>query len=212
MPPLKSKLSIWRISMFNFGKGKIDNAIVENLSAALVNVLGDKSMANETSKNIIQEVKAALNKKGIDPYKTNRGDELMSDINYLKLRLDAGLTKHDILSYWNRYLLLVFSELKFRDVLAFTFIRSVELCNGDVYAAAHEWKVKNPRYGNPDDYYKNPIYYKDLTLLDAPIFEEFQRRIATWSENTPENTVDMLISEYGSYNSMVRHLVEQNRL
>lgn len=199
--------------MFGFGKNKkIDDMIVSSISVTLAVIVGGQQEAVTLVQSLLGETKEKLKAQNIDPYATHFGDKLVQNETLLAPRLAAGLSKRDLLQHWNRPICQIYTESSLRSTLALIFIRHAELQGEDPGAASRQWCIQNPIYGSPENHDLSSPALVGLKSDDAPLFEEFQARIATWSLKNNQERVSKLISEHGTYNAMVRALVAAGEL
>ena len=162
---------------------------------------------HETSKKITNEALSTL-PKGIDPYVITLGDITISDQNFMKPRLDAGLTIDDIRTYWNQPPLKIACEAKIREFNQLVFLTMVENQGKNVEEEALFYKKVTPRYGLTHKWDIHDKYNIGLTENDADLYPEFSNRINQWLSYTSKDQIDNLIKRHGSFNAVVRNLIK----
>jgi len=134
-----------------------------------------------------------------------RGDDLVKDDSYVSLRLNAGLTLKDIITFWNRDFVWILAEEKM----------------GNAIRMAVYLEQKNNH--SPEDSVlicrKMFIYYGDpnktherFTGDDADIYHEFAQRHEAWRSRLSIEHVGLLSDGFSTYNAMVRNLIRVGKL
>ena len=122
-------------------------------------------MAKATT--MVDEVLSEIRPRGIDPFKSTQGNEYITREQFTTPRLKAGLTIENIRSHWNRPLLVIFCEVKFRELMNFVIIHMADQLGRDLVAAGNHYKKAFPRYGDPTLWDPNEKF-KNLTRTYIP--------------------------------------------
>lgn len=182
-----------------------EKSVIEMLVPTFLALGVDPLQARKSAKDIFDEEKESLLSRapGLDIYKTTQGTAYVGDQAFMAPRLLAGLSAGDIETFWNRPLILVFCEMKLREMLSFINIDVARQQGQDLEAAALRYKRVNPQYGDPTQSSSS----KPLRECDADIYLEFATRVNSWRSKTSDSEVDRLVAEHGTFNAMVRELV-----
>ena len=81
----------------------------------------------------------------------------------------------------------------------------------DVKAIELDYKTNTPIYGNPQKQDSTKSGVDILRPQDADLYIEFANRIEALRSKMSDSDIESLISQHGTFNAMVRHLVS-NRL
>jgi len=198
--------------MFGFGRPAQEKAVI-NLFALQLESLGLPSAeAVSNATKLVDEVLSDLRPRGVDPFKATQGNEHATREQFVAPRLAAGLTIEDIRFYWNRPLLVIFCEVKMREMFNFIVVDMARLQGKDLVAASQHYKKTFPRYGDPSRWDPSEKFNEGLRDVDADVYPEFAARIDSWKGKTPPAETDRLIDRHGTLNAVVRHLVSTKAL
>ncbi len=138
---------------------------------------------------------------------TNLGDQHTDDAEFMKKRLEAGLTEEDILWAWNRDYVILLAEDKLPNAIRMTlYLMFIEKDGMTPDEAVRQLRKMYIYYGDPDSSHKN--YQGE----DADIYPEFARRYEEWrSKHSPEEEKE-LAEQYSTYNAMVRDLIRKGEM
>ena len=198
--------------MFGFGRPAQETAVI-NLFALQLESLGIPSTeAVRNATKLVDEVLSDLRPRGVDPFKTTQGNEHATREQFVAPRLAAGLTIEEIKAHWNRPLLVIFCEMKMREMFNFIVVDIARQQGKDLAAAGQHYKKTFPRYGDPSRWDPSDKFNVGLREVDADVFPEFATRIDGWKTRTPSADVDRLIEQHGTLNAVVRHLISAKAL
>ena len=193
--------------MFGFGRPSKEKAVV-NLFALQLESLGIPSkQAVSNATKLVDEVLADLRVRGIDAFKSTQGGEHVNNQAFVSPRVVAGLTLEDIKFYWNRPLLVIFCEVKMRELINFMVVDSARQQGKNVEAAGQQYKKTFVRYGNPAHWDPNAKFNAGFTEQDADLFPEFAARVDKWRSKTSDAEVNALIAKHGTLNSALRQQI-----
>jgi len=151
---------------------------------------------------------AEFRPRGIDPFKSTQGTEYTSVERFTAPRLAAGLTLGDIKAHWNRPLLLVFAEVKMRELINFVVVDAARQQGRDTSAAALTYKKTFPRYGDPSRWDPNEKFNVGLAYEDRDIYPELATRVEAWRRKMSDSEVEALIEKHGTLNAAIRAQME----
>jgi hypothetical protein len=195
--------------MLGFGRSANEKAVINLFEPTFLAFGLPPAQAKQNATAIFDEVKKDMLSRspGLDLYKTTQGTIHARDQNYMAPRLEAGLTGRDVEHFWNRPIVVVMCEIKMREMINFMAIDVAREQGQDLDAAAQRYKRTTPRYGDPTKWDPSTPFNKGLRECDADIYLEFATRVEAWRSKTFDNEVDRLVTEHGTFNAMVRHLV-----
>jgi hypothetical protein len=201
-------------AMFGFGMSAKDRWILDQTELMLVPLSAASGQpAKPLAKRIFDEAKAdAVSRYGENAYSESNGDRLVQNETLLAKRTAAGLTVDDVRSYWNTPVLLSMIQLKVLELTDFVLINAAEQAGTDIVAFARARRKVEPRYGDPEKWNAGLPANQGFSMDDADIYPEFQVRVGKWLAAIPEAKKASLLSQYTSFNAMVRGLVSQRAL
>ncbi len=126
--------------------------------------------------------------------------------NYLKNRIEAGLTEGDVREYLNLDPVYILSMEKLTNAIRLGVFKEL-IDQGKTSAEA----VKTLRgvyiyYGDPE------VSHENFQNEDADIYHEFARRYEAWRSRTDIVTENELAKDYSTYNAMVRDLIRKGQI
>ena len=191
-----------------------EKSVIDMLVPTFLALGVDPAQARKSAKDIFDEEKESLLSRapGLDIYKTTQGTAYVGDQAFMAPRLLAGLSASDVEAFWNRPLIMVFCEMKLREMLSFINLDVARQQGQDLDAAALRYKRVNPQYGDPTQWNSSLPGNKDLRECDTDIYLELATRVNSWRSKTPDSEVDRLVAEHGTFNAMVRELVSKGLL
>lgn len=163
------------------------------------------------AREVLDELEAELGST-VDLSFSTMGDAYLKSAEFMTPRLEAGLTEHDVLRYWNRPLLLVYFEQRMLSDFVLIYLNFVEQAGGDLILEGEKYKINNPRFGDPSRFNKNSLYYRNLTESDAELYYEFFERVSAWKAKVSAEHVNELIVKYGSFNAAVRSQIVEKKV
>jgi len=198
--------------MFGFGRSAQEKAVVNLFTLQLAALGVPEAEATRNATKLVDEVLSDIRPRGIDPFDTSKGTELSRSEQFVAPRLAAGLTLEDIKAHWNRPLLVIFCEMKMREMVNFIVVDMARLQGKDLVAAGTHYKKTFLRYGDPARWNPSEKFNEGLREVDADIYPEFASRVDAWSSRTPSTQVEPLIEKHGTLNAVVRYLVSTKAL
>ena len=190
--------------MFGFGRPAHEKAAINAFALQLEQIGLPEKEAVQSATKLIDEVLTELRSNGIDPFKSTQGSEQILKEQFVSPRLAAGLTIEDIRSHWNRPLIIVFGEVKLREMFNFVVIHIAEQQGKDLVAAGNRYKQTFPRYGDPRKWDPTEKFNEGLVEKDADLFPEFAARVDAWQRRVGEGYVTKAIVQHGTLNAAVR--------
>ena len=172
----------------------------------------EESEALKSANKIVTEVLAEFRPRGIDPFKSTQGNEYIAKETFTAPRLAAGLTMEDIRQHWNRPLLIIFTEVKVREMINFIYVDIARMRGRDLVEAGNEYKRNFPRYGDPKRWDPSDKFNQGLREQDADIYQEFAARVDLWKKRVDENACSEAIAKFGTLNAVIRSLAAANQL
>jgi hypothetical protein len=137
----------------------------------------------------------------------NLGDEKIKNKEFLEKRLKAGLTKEDILGWWNRPYVWILMEWESSRWLIQNTIEMFVSKKGLIQEEAIKRTRKfYPNWGDPEK--SQEPYLKD----DANIYPEFLKRYEAWRLQYPIKQEEEIKNNYSTCNAMIRDLVKKGQL
>ncbi len=198
--------------MFGFGRSAQEKAVI-NLFALQFAIFGiSESEAVGNATKLVDEVLSDIRPRGIDPFKVTQGNELSKTQQFVAPRLAVGLTIEDIKAHWNRPMLVIFCEMKMREMVNFIVVDVARKQGKDLVAAGLYYKKTFLRYGDPTRWDPSEKFNEGLREVDADVYPEFATRIDAWRNRTSDAEVELLIAKHGTLNAVVRHLVSTSAL
>lgn len=194
--------------MFGFGRPSKEKAVINSFALQLTEIGLPESDAVRNATNLVDEVLGDFKSRGIDPYKSTQGTEYASKEAFVAPRIAAGLTIDDIKFHWNRPLIIIFCEMKLRELINFIVVDVANQQGKDLVAAGSQYKKTFVRYGDPSKWDPKDKFNVELTEADSDIYPEFANRVDTWRRKTSDKDVDDLIGVYGTLNAAIRMLIE----
>ncbi|MBI3373530.1 MAG: hypothetical protein HY017_17530 [Betaproteobacteria bacterium] len=165
------------------------------------------------ARQFFEEMKAdGIASYGDNIYSESYGDRIVTNQVVLAKRLAAGLTTDDVRNYWNKPVLLTLLHTKVRDFSEFCFIDVARQSGKDIVAVARDQRKRYPKYGDPEAWNPTLPANQGFTAEDADIYPEFILRVGQWQAQTAADEQAALLSQYTSFNAMIRALVNQGRL
>jgi hypothetical protein len=202
-----------RLAMFGFGMSAIDKVILAKTEQMLAAIGLSGELLKNSARRLFDETKAETKARHGDKlYSETIGDDFAAHTQFMATRRAAGLNEDDVRKHWNRCLLLVFIELKVRDMASFLVIRNAELMGRDPAEAARQYRSTTAIYGDPIKWDASKPANRGLTSGDADLYVEFAPRIEAWFARTSESERDVLLRKYSSFNAMVRNLVGRGQM
>lgn len=198
--------------MFGFGRSKNEKAVISLVTAQFESLGIPREDATESATKMVDQVLADLRPSGVDPYKTTQGDEYVLQKPFVSPRLSAGLKVEDIRFHWNRPLVVVFCEMKMREMFNFMVVDMARQQGQDESAASSRYKKTFPRYGDPSKWDPNEKFNAGLREIDADLYPEFSGRLDSWQKRTSALEVTRLIELHGTLNAVARHLIASGAL
>ncbi len=193
--------------MFGFGRASKEKAVIHMFALQLESLGISSSQAVRNATKLVDEVLADLRPRGIDPFKSTQGSEHVDNPAFVAPRLAAGLTLEDIKTHWNRPLLVIFCEVKMRELINFIAVDSSRQQGKDITAAGQQYKMTFVRYGNPAHWDPSEKFNAGLTEADADLFPEFAARVDRWRSKISDEEVNALIVKYGTLNAALRQKI-----
>ena len=193
--------------MFGFGRSANEKAVINSfaLQLAAMGLVNSEALDNATK--IVDEVLSDLRSRGIDPFKTTLGTEYITKEAFVAPRIAAGLTVEDVRGHWNRPLLIVFCEVKIRELINFIVLDVARQQGKDIGQAGSHYKKTFPSYGNPARWDSSEKFNAGLREVDADLYPEFAARVDVWQRRTGDVEVARLIEQHGTLNAVVRQSV-----
>ena len=198
--------------MFGLGRSAGEKAVINSFALQLQGIGLPERAAIDSATKLIDEVIAELRPNGVDLFKTTQGDEQVMKQAFITPRLEAGLVIDDIRRHWDRPLLIVFGEVKLRELVNFVIVDIARQQGTDIVAAGNHYKRTFPRYGDPRKWDPTEKFNQGLNEDDADLFPEFAGRVDSWQRKVGESYVAEAIQRYGSLNAAVRAEIAAGRL
>lgn len=137
----------------------------------------------------------------------NLGDRKIKNKEFLEKRLKAGLTREDILGWWNRPYVWMLVEWKMSQWLRQDSIERVISERGLTQEEAIERTRKfYPYWGDPEK--SQEPYLHD----DANIYPEFLKRYEAWRLKYSLKQEEEIKNNYSTCNAMIRDLVKKKAM
>lgn len=199
--------------MFGYGMSSQDQPILIEGERILASMGSAKINVRRTARQLFAEVKSELHRQDPeDLYSERLGQRLMNDRDFVKQRIDAGITQSDLLEYWNRIYLLIRFENRIRSFATYTLIEEKLKRGKNLMEEIRYNRRRRPVYGDPHRWdFQRPVN-RVFREVDADIYPEFQPRVRSWQERTPGEEVERVLSRSSSFNAMVRNLVALGEL
>ena len=199
--------------MFGFGRSANELAVIKLFEPTFIAIGNTPDVAKKSATDIFDYTKKEMLSRAPSQniYRTNQGSIYSKDISYMQPRLEAGLSHQDIESFWNRPVIVILCEMKIREMLNFMSIDVARQQGHDIKAIELDYKTNTPIYGNPQKQDSTKSSVDILRPQDADLYIEFANRIEALRSKMSDSDIESLISQHGTFNAMVRHLVS-NRL
>jgi hypothetical protein len=194
--------------MFGIGRPSKETAVINSCAIPLAALGLSDADAVAAATGVVDEVLAEFRPRGIDPLKSTQGTEYTSVERFTAPRLAAGLTLSDIKTHWNRPLLLVFAEVKMRELFNFVVVDMARQQGKDISAAGRTYKKTFPRYGDPSRWDPEENFNVGLTYEDRDIYPEFAARVEAWRQKMTDSDIETLIEKHGTLNAGIRAQME----
>lgn len=135
------------------------------------------------------------------------GDEKIKNKEFLEKRLKAGLTKEDILGWWNRpYVWILMEWESSRWLIQNTIEMFVSKKGLTQEEAIKRTRKFYPNWGDPEK--SQEPYLKD----DANIYPEFLKRYEAWRLQYSIKQEEEIKNNYSTCNAMIRDLVKKGQM
>lgn len=158
--------------------------------------------AESASRQLLDEAIKKAEKANLRGVKNIR-DNAIKDEEFLRKRLEAGLTKDDVLKFSNRDYVWIVAENMLVDTHRFSIYVSLTE-NGKNSDEAVKFLRKTFIYcGDPEKSHQN--YQGE----DADIYPEFISRHENWRSQISPTEEQNLANQYSTYNAMVRDLIRK---
>lgn len=190
--------------MFGFGRPSRETAVINSCAIPLEAIGLSSAEAVAAATKLVDEVLGEFRPRGIDPFKSTQGTEYTSVERFTAPRLAAGLTLGDIKAHWNRPLLLVFAEVKMRELINFVVVDMARQQGKDTSIVALTYKKTFPRYGDPARWDPDEKFNVGLTFEDRDIYPELVARVDAWRRKISDSDVHALIEGHGTLNAVIR--------
>jgi len=158
---------------------------------------------------ILNSAIEAAEKKGMRGVK-NLVDSALNDEEYMKKRLDAGLTEKDISEYYDRDGTWIFIDLFFESknkIAMYNILTDLLTSEGKEGKEAALILRKTHLYtGDPNEDLEG--YQPE----DGNIYPEFKARVERWRIKVSPEKEHEMAQRYTSYNAMVRDLIKKGKL
>jgi hypothetical protein len=199
--------------MFGFGRSSNEEAIIKMFEPTFIAIGNTSDVAKKSATELFDYVKNEMlsHSPSQDIYRTNQGSTYAKDMHYMQPRLEAGLSHQDIESFWNRPIIVILCEMKIREMFSFMSLDVAIQQGRDIKTAELQYKIHTPIYGNPQKQDSIKLGEDIPRPQDADLFIEFANRIEALRSKMSDSNIENLISQHGTFNAMVRHLVS-NRL
>jgi hypothetical protein len=198
--------------MFGFGRPAKETAVINSCVIPLEALGLASAEAVTAATKIVDEVLGEFRPRGIDPFKSTQGTEYALVERITAPRLAAGVTLDDIKAHWNRPLLLVFAEVKVRELVNFVVVDAARQQGKDTSAAALTYKKTFARYGDPSRWDPDEKFNVGLTYEDRDIYAELATRVDAWRRRMSDGDVEALIGKHGTLNAVIRAQMGQGAL
>jgi len=137
----------------------------------------------------------------------NLGDRKIKNKEFLEKRLKAGLTKEDILGWWNRPYVWMLVEWKMSQWLR---QNSIEMGVSE-RGLTEEEAIKRTRKFYP--YWGDPEKFQEPYLNDdANIYPEFLKRYEAWRLQYSLMQEEEIKNNYSTCNAMIRDLIKKGAM
>lgn len=196
--------------MFGFGRSDLERSAVQLFSGAFSAMGLGVAEAKKQATVLIDEVAKELKARHVAPSFAHQGDIYAESEEFMKPRLAAGLTVDDVRMFWNRSLLIVFSEMKIREKVLLLHIEALMRKGDEWQEEASILKRDMVRYGSPDQ--APPKVGRYNAHEDRFIYPEFSPRVDAWERKTPDQEKRNLVAQHGTLNAVVRYLVANHRI
>lgn len=166
----------------------------------------------EDAEKVEKEARELLNqciKKAIEEglsNVTNLGDKLIKDENFFKKRLEAGLSKKDILNYWNRNYLEILIATELSNTVKFAIYMRFHEEGKSPLECAKQLRKMFVYFGDPQQSHQN------FQGEDADIYPEFTKRYDKWRKKYQEQEIEKIVTNYTTYNAMLRERIRKGEL
>jgi hypothetical protein len=188
----------------------VDEALQKQVESMLAPLSEFGVDAKVIARKIFDETKAeAQSRYGANIYAEDFGHKAIANAAFMADREAAGLTKDDILAYWNRPMLLGLLEMKVREFADFVSADVVRQQGRDLQQFARDRRMSMPTYGNPKSWIPSDSMNQGLTAEDADLNPEFALRVGRWQEATSVKETKERAKKFQSFNGLVRDLVRQ---
>ena len=204
--------------MFGFGMSARDKWHLQQMEVMMepFAITISQKEAKKLARQMFDDAKAQLAPKyGAAMYAEDIGDKLIATKkDFVEKRLAAGLSLEDIRNYWNLTFLmreLLFSFLEMPIFMELTKLREMGKNQDEIDDImdkwAHDWRKKDPRWGEPDQWNSDLPANNGYSLDDADMYIEFHLRVMRWQTKTTKTEQQSLLKNYSSYNAMLRNLI-----
>jgi hypothetical protein len=198
--------------MLGFGRSSHEKAAINAFAIQLEQIgLQERDAVTHATK-LVDETLAELRQNGIDPFKSTQGNEQILKDPVVSPRLAAGLTIVDIKNHWNRPLVVVFGEVKLRELLNFVVVKIADQQGKDITAAGNHHKKTFPRYGDPRKWDPTNKYNTGLKENDAELFQELAGRVDAWQRRVGPAYIQNSIEQHGTLNAAIRYEMARGSL
>lgn len=200
--------------MFGFGMSPKDRWTLEQTEILLtpVAILSGENVKTLAKKIFDETKKEGLARYGEKLYSESNGDRLLNNEAVLGKRLAAGLIANDVRNYWNMPVLMGLIRAKILELSEFIVLDVARQAGKDLLSVARDQRKRYPQYGDPDAWNADLPVNRGFTTQDDNMYPEFTIRVGRWQEKTSADEQAALLSQYTSFNSMVRALVLQGKL
>ncbi|CAH1077741.1 hypothetical protein [Candidatus Nitrotoga sp. 1052] len=191
--------------MFSFFKTKYteDEKQYFDYIKKVVSLSGVASKEVEsTARQILDEAIKKADKAGLRGVKTI-GNNAIKDEKFLNKRLQAGLTKDDVLKFLNRDYVWIVAENMLTETHRLSMFMALTM--GGESDEEAEKKLRKTFIYCDDPEKSHPNYRGE----DADIYPEFASRHENWRSRISPTEVQNLANQYSTYNAMVRDLIRK---
>ena len=195
--------------MFGFGRPANEKAVIALFTTPLLQIGLLSGEATTTATQFVDETLRELKTNGEHPFQLARGDLYATRPEFMEPRFAEGLRVADVLSHWNRPVLIVFTEAR---MIGFLSAVSVDLKIAGGVTREQAWAEQRKfavRYGNPNTWDREAPENAGLEDGDAPLYIEFSNRVAAWQRKSSSAEIRLLSFTHRTFNGAFREAVAQ---
>jgi len=127
----------------------------------------------------------------------------IQDAMFLQKRFNAGLTKEDILLFWNRDYVWLLIEFEIANILRFPVYKQLITEGKTSKEAVKLLRKSMPYFGDPE------LSHVDWHGEDADIYPEFRARFDRWRNKFSTIEIHKMLEPFSTYNAMIRYYIKK---